>query len=88
MSFLQKKIYPLVVMAIHNYVRWNLVYTGENDTKLLLNFSRLTKSTGLGFAPGMYAFLDRLESHLNQEVLPNWTDRYTHVKGAYPAWQG
>ncbi len=68
-------------------ISWKLVYSSENDTKLLLNFSRLTKSTGLGFAPGMHAFLDRLESHLNHKVLPNWMDRYAQVKGSYPDWQ-
>lgn len=68
-------------------ISWKLVYNGESNTKLLLNFSRLTKSTGLGFAPGMHAFLDRLESHLNHELLPNWMDRYAQIKGSYPDWQ-
>jgi uncharacterized protein YndB with AHSA1/START domain len=68
-------------------IRWKLVYNEENKTKLSLTFSRLTKPTGYGFAPGMHAFLDRLESHLDHEELPNWMDRYAKVKGSYPAWQ-
>jgi hypothetical protein len=48
-----------------------------------MTFSRLTKPTALGFAPGMHAFLDRLEAQLKGEPLPDWMLRYDAVKGYY-----
>jgi uncharacterized protein YndB with AHSA1/START domain len=67
-------------------IRWELV---QEDTYTLLNvtFSRLTKNTALGFAPGTHVFLDRLEAYLNHEVLPEWIERYEAVKRFYPTWQ-
>lgn len=53
-------------------IRWELEDNGENNTILTLTFSRLTKPTGLGFAPGMHVFLDRLEAHLGKEILLDW----------------
>ncbi|HVX01947.1 MAG TPA: SRPBCC family protein [Nitrososphaera sp.] len=68
-------------------IRWELVREGDSNTILIVTFSRLTKPTALGFAPGMHAFLDRLAASLNQEALPNWMERYDAVKGSYPSWQ-
>ena len=67
-------------------IRWDLAEHGENDTIVTVTFSRLTKPTGLGFAPGMHAFLDRLEAHLDQVTLPDWMERYAEVKKSYPSW--
>ncbi len=64
-------------------IRWELVRDGDFGTILTLTFSRLTKPTSLGFAPGMHAFLDRLEAQLKGEPLPNWMLRYDAVKGYY-----
>ncbi|MEM3159193.1 MAG: SRPBCC family protein [Nitrososphaera sp.] len=68
-------------------IRWELVRDGDSATILTVTHSRLTKPTGLGFAPGMHAFLDRLSAHLNREKLPDWQERYDAVKGSYPSWQ-
>jgi hypothetical protein len=61
-------------------IRWGL---DAGHTILTLTFSRLTKPTSLGFAPGMHAFLDRLEAQLKGEPLPDWMLRYDAVKGYY-----
>ncbi|HEX2243697.1 MAG TPA: hypothetical protein VHK27_10675, partial [Gammaproteobacteria bacterium] len=64
-------------------IRWELVRDADSGTILSLTFSRLTKPTALGFAPGMHAFLDRLEAQLKGEPLPDWILRYDAVKGYY-----
>jgi uncharacterized protein YndB with AHSA1/START domain len=66
-------------------VRWELAPSGEG-TRLNVTHRRLTRSTGLGFAPGFHAFLDRLAAQLAGEPLPNWMKRYDEVRHAYPAW--
>lgn len=66
-------------------IRWELVRDGESTTILTMTFSRLTKPTALGFAPGMHAFLDRLEAHLKGDPLPDWVLRYDAVKLFYPS---
>lgn len=68
-------------------IRWELTRDGDSSTILTVTHSRLTKSTGLGFAPGMHAFLDRLAAHLSHDKLPDWQERYVAVKGSYPSWQ-
>ncbi|AIF84325.1 hypothetical protein NTE_02271 [Candidatus Nitrososphaera evergladensis SR1] len=68
-------------------IRWDLARDGDYGTILTVTHSRLTRSTGLGFAPGMHAFLDRLAAHLNHEALPDWMGRYEAVKALYPSWQ-
>jgi uncharacterized protein YndB with AHSA1/START domain len=52
-----------------SFIRWELEEKEENNTILSLTFSRLTKLTGLGFAPGLHSFLDRLEALLDKELL-------------------
>ena len=64
-------------------IRWELMYGGNSNTLLTAIFSRLTKSTASRFAPGKHAYLDRLEAHLNGEVLPDWFERFAAVKGSY-----
>lgn len=69
-------------------IRWELVQDAAGATLLTVTHSRLTKATGLGFAPGMHAFLDRLAAHLQGEKkLPDWKERYDAVQGSYPSWQ-
>ena len=64
-------------------IRWELMRDGDSNTILTLIFSRLTKSTAQGFAPGMHAFLDRLYAYLNGNMPPDWTQRYAAVKESY-----
>jgi hypothetical protein len=70
-----------------SFIRWELEEKEENNTILSLTFSRLTKPTGLDFAPGLHSFLDRLEALLNKELLPDWMKRYAQVKGSNSSWQ-
>lgn len=64
-------------------IRWELKQDGDSNTLLTLTYSRLTKSTSLRFAPGTHAYLDRLEASLNNEVLPDWMQRFAAVKELY-----
>jgi len=67
-------------------IRWELKQDGDsNNTLLTLTHSCLTKSTSLRFAPGWHAYLDRLEASLNNEVLPDWMQRFAAVKELYPS---
>jgi len=67
-------------------IRWELTLK-DDFTLLTVTHRRLSKSTALGFAPGMHAFLDRLEAHLNHDMLPDWMERYAAVQVFYPSWQ-
>jgi uncharacterized protein YndB with AHSA1/START domain len=67
-------------------IRWELKQDGNsNNTLLTLTHSRLTKSTSSRFAPGWHAYLDRLEASLNNDVTPDWMQRFAEVKGLYPS---
>ena len=66
-------------------IRWELKQDGDSNTILTLTHSRLTKSISLRFAPGWHAYLDRLEASLNNEVLPDWMQRFAAVKELYPS---
>ena len=65
--------------------RWELAREGH-ETLLTFTFQRLTRRTATGFAPGVHAFLDRLEALLQGERLPEWFGRVTEVRGCYPQW--
>lgn len=67
-------------------VRWALSPTEDGGTVLHFSQQRLTRATGVGFAPGMHAWLDRLEAHLDGAPLPDWWGRYQAVAAAYPRW--
>lgn len=64
-------------------IRWELIHDGESNTLLTCTFSHLTKPTASNFAPGQHAYLDRLDAHLNGEVLPDWIERFKALKGSY-----
>jgi uncharacterized protein YndB with AHSA1/START domain len=68
-------------------IRWELKQDGDSNTNTLLTLihSRLTKLTSLRFAPGWHAYLDRLESSLNNEAPPDWMQRFAEVKELYPS---
>jgi uncharacterized protein YndB with AHSA1/START domain len=68
-------------------IRWELKRDGYSNTKTLLTLthSRLTKLTSSWFAPGWHAYLDRLEASLNNEVPPNWMQRFAEIKELYPS---
>jgi hypothetical protein len=66
-------------------LRWGLMPDDDDDSNTFLTntFSRLTKSTASNFAPGQHAYLDRLDAHLNGEVLPDWFKRFKVLKRSY-----
>jgi uncharacterized protein YndB with AHSA1/START domain len=65
-------------------VRWELSPDGEG-TRITLTHQRLTGRTATGFAPGVHAFLDRLEAQLSGEPIPDWMGRVVEVRGNYPS---
>jgi uncharacterized protein YndB with AHSA1/START domain len=67
-------------------IRWELDQIRDsNNTLLTLTHSRLVKSISLRFAPGWHAYLDRLEASLNNELQPDWMQRFAAVKELYPS---
>ena len=67
-------------------IRWELKQNGGSNTTLLsLTHRRLTTLTSSWFAPGWHAYLDRLEASLNNEVTPDWIQRFTEAKELYPS---
>ena len=64
-------------------IRWELRRDGDG-TILHLEHRSLNRQTALGFAPGTHAFMDRLESQLKKQPLPNWQERYQQVANQYP----
>jgi uncharacterized protein YndB with AHSA1/START domain len=66
-------------------VRYELVEDGEG-TLLTFTHRGLSVRNAKGFLPGTHAFLDRLEAHLGDAPLPNWSERYAETAPAYPSW--
>jgi uncharacterized protein YndB with AHSA1/START domain len=64
---------------------WELEMNGDSNVLLTLTHSRLSRSTSGNFAPGWHAYLDRLEASLNNEKLPDWSQRFGAVKKLYPS---
>jgi len=67
-------------------VRWELAQEGDG-TLITLMHQRLTRRTATGFAPGIHAFLDRLEAQLDGQPTPNWMGRVEEVRRFYPPWR-
>lgn len=67
--------------------RWELVRQGES-TLLTVTYRRLTRASAGGFAPGLHAFLDRLEAQLAGVPLPDWMVRFNELRPRYPSWKG
>jgi uncharacterized protein YndB with AHSA1/START domain len=67
-------------------IRWELKQEDNSNTTLLtLTHRRLSRSISSRFAPGWHAYLDRLEASLNNEVPPDWMQRFAEVKELYPS---
>lgn len=67
--------------------RWELAQQGAS-TLLTVAYRRLTKQSAGGFAPGLHAFLDRLEAQLAGEPQPDWMSRFTELRPRYLSWKG
>ena len=63
-------------------VRWELARDGH-ETLMTFTFRRLTRGTAMGFAPGMHAFLDRLEAQLDGKSVPEWLSRVAELRRHY-----
>jgi uncharacterized protein YndB with AHSA1/START domain len=76
---------PCKVMptGANTIVRWELAPSGEG-TSLTFRQSRL--KSNFGFAPAMHVFLERLESHLDKQPLPDFLQRFHEVVRLYPVW--
>jgi uncharacterized protein YndB with AHSA1/START domain len=70
----------------NSFVRWELADVG-GETVLTLEHRRLTRATGLGFAAGWHAFIDRLSALLEDQPLPDWISRFAELRREYPAWE-
>lgn len=66
--------------------RWELVRQGDS-TLLTVTYRRLTRASAGGFAPGLHAFLDRLESQLDGTPLADWMERFIALRPSYPEWK-
>ena len=67
--------------------RYELTPDGD-ATRVLVTYRRLTKPTARGFLPGLHAFLERLESQLDERTLPDWAQRFDELRAEYPEWRG
>ncbi len=63
-------------------IRFELQSLG-NETLFRLTNSGISTSDAGGYAPGWHAFIDRLESYLENKPLPDWGQRYGEVQPAY-----
>ena len=63
-------------------IRWELV-RDTGHTILTVTHRRLTKESGLRFASGWHAYLDRLAAQLDGEKVPDYIERVAAVKGLY-----
>lgn len=68
--------------------RYELTPEGEDGTRLVVDYRRITKQTARGFLPGLHAFLDRLEAQLDGDPLPDWMLRFAELQAEYPEWSG
>jgi uncharacterized protein YndB with AHSA1/START domain len=78
---------PEMPMGQSAVFRYELARQGE-ATLLTVTYSRLTAPVASGFAPGTHVLLDRLAAQLDEQVLPDWMQRYSEVQALYPAWKG
>jgi uncharacterized protein YndB with AHSA1/START domain len=63
-------------------IRWELSSDGD-ATLLKMTHSHLTRPTAQTFLSGAHAFLDRLESQLDESPLPDWMGRTKDVQKIY-----
>lgn len=62
--------------------RWELAEHGQT-TVLTVRFRGMTKRVAGGFAPGLQAFLERLEAHVDDRTLPDWRSRFDELRPLY-----
>ena len=77
---------PELPSGEESIVRWELARDGH-ETLMTFTFRRLTRGTAMGFAPGMHAFLDRLEAQLDGKSVPEWLSRVAELRERYPGRQ-
>jgi len=73
---------PEMPRGEHAIFRYELTRDGD-ATHLLVTYRRITRQTARGFAPGLHAFLDRLEAQLDAAPLPDWLARYRELHDEY-----
>jgi uncharacterized protein YndB with AHSA1/START domain len=65
--------------------RYKLSPDGD-ATRLVVTYRRITRPTARGFLPGTHAFLDRLETQLAGQPLPDWQARFGELRAQYAEW--
>jgi uncharacterized protein YndB with AHSA1/START domain len=70
------------LQAERTIARWELASHGKS-TLLTLRFKGFTPQVAAGFAPGLHAYLERLEAWLDQRPLPDWLARFEELRPLY-----
>jgi len=77
---------PELPKGEQSIIRWEIVRE-KDESVLKLTHRHLTRQTGLVFASGTHAFLDRLEAFLAKNSLPDWMKRVEELRSSYPQWR-
>lgn len=70
------------VQSERTVARWELAEHGQT-TLLTVRFRGMTQHVAGGFAPGLQAFLERLDAHLDHRPLPDWLARFEELRPSY-----
>lgn len=55
----------------------------DGGTNVVLQHDNLPSSTGVGYAAGWHAYLDRLADQLSGSEITNWSQRFDELIGEY-----
>ena len=64
-------------------LRVDLSPSDDGGTTMVLEHSLLPSSTGVGYAAGWHAYLDRLADQLSGLEITNWSERFDGLIGDY-----
>lgn len=66
-------------------LRVDLSSSDDGGTTMVLEHRMLPSSTGVGYAAGWHAYLDRLADQLSGAEIANWSQRFDELIGDYQA---
>jgi uncharacterized protein YndB with AHSA1/START domain len=69
-------------------LRVDLAPSDDGGTTMVLEHSMLPGSTGVGYAAGWHAYLDRLADRVSGAEITNWSQRFDELIGEYQAPNG
>lgn len=64
-------------------LRVDLTSSDDGGTTMVLKHSMLPGSSGVGYAAGWHAYLDRLADQLSGAEITNWNQRFDELIGEY-----